>query len=201
MVDVRIATMALLLAVLGLACNPPQQNSSSTNETVETPDTPYAVAVVNPTEGNDTEGYVKFAQTDEGVRVMGMFNGLEPGMHGFHIHQYGDCTADDGTSAGGHYNPTDNPHAGPKADKRHMGDMGNIEANENGVAEVSYVDPMITLNGPNSIIGHGVILHAGKDDLESQPSGAAGPRVGCGVIGYPNPDTFESAEAGGMMNK
>ncbi len=145
-----------------------------------------AVAVVHATAGNDASGTVTFTSTDNGVRVQGELQGLSQGMHGFHIHQYGDCTADDGTSAGGHYNPTGNEHGAPADDNRHMGDMGNIEVNEDGSATIDYVDSKITLNGPNSIVGHGVIVHGGQDDLKSQPSGAAGPRVGCGVIGVAN---------------
>lgn len=146
------------------------------------------VAVVHPTEDGDATGYVTFTKVDDGVRVQGEFSGLEEGKHGFHIHQYGDCRAADGTSAGGHYNPADNPHAGPDAESRHVGDMGNLEADADGNATIDYVDSTITLNGPESIMGRGVIIHGGEDDLESQPTGAAGPRMGCGVIGVANAD-------------
>ncbi len=77
-----------------------------------------AVAVVHPTEDSEVTGTVTFAETDNGVRVQAEIEGLAEGKHGFHIHQYGDCTAPDGTSAGGHYNPADNPHAGTDAETR-----------------------------------------------------------------------------------
>ncbi|MGD2099280.1 MAG: superoxide dismutase family protein [Desulfobacterales bacterium] len=142
-----------------------------------------AVAVLHPTQGNDVRGTVTFSQMSNGVEVEADITGLSPGKHGFHIHAFGDCSAPDGKSAGGHYNPTDQPHAGPNQAKRHMGDLGNIEANNSGKAHYQRVDSHLVLNGPDSIIGRGVIVHGGTDDLKSQPSGAAGPRMACGVIG------------------
>jgi Cu-Zn family superoxide dismutase len=142
-----------------------------------------AVAVLHPTRGNNVGGTVTFTQMDGGVKVEADIMGLSPGKHGFHIHEYGDCSAGDGTSAGGHYNPTGQPHAGPDQEMRHVGDLGNVEADSNGNARYERLDSHLMLNGPDSIIGRGVIVHAGADDLKSQPSGAAGPRVACGVIG------------------
>lgn len=142
------------------------------------------VSVLHATEGNDVSGVVRFSQSDEGVRVEAEVTGLEPNStHGFHVHEFGDCTATDGTSAGGHFNPEDQPHAGPESAMRHIGDLGNITADDEGVAEADFVDPMLTFNGPNNILGRGVIVHAGEDDLESQPTGDAGSRMTCGVIG------------------
>jgi len=146
-----------------------------------------AVAVLHPTQGNDVSGTVTFTQMDNGVKVEADIKGLSPGKHGFHIHEYGDCSAADGTSAGGHYNPTGQPHAGPDQQKRHMGDLGNVEADGSGNAGYDRLDSHLRLNGPDTIIGRGVIVHAGADDLTSQPSGAAGPRVACGVIGVAKP--------------
>jgi Cu-Zn family superoxide dismutase len=142
-----------------------------------------AVAVLHPTQGNKAGGTVTFNQMSDGVKVEADLRGLSPGKHGFHIHEFGDCSAPDGKSAGGHYNPTGQPHAGPGQEKRHMGDLGNIEANNSGNAHYERVDSHLVLNGQDAIIGRGVIVHGGMDDLKSQPSGAAGPRVACGVIG------------------
>jgi Cu-Zn family superoxide dismutase len=139
-----------------------------------------AVSVVHQIGDSGVSGVVEFRDSGNGVNVTAEISGLEPGMHGFHIHTYGDCTASDGTSAGGHFNPTDNEHSSPDAEDRHMGDMGNITANEDGIATIDYVDETISMD---QIIGRGIILHAGEDDLTSQPSGAAGARIGCGVIG------------------
>ncbi len=136
-----------------------------------------AVAVLTPTEGNDLQGTVTFTQTPGGVRVQANLTGLTGTEHGFHVHQYGDCSASDGTSAGGHFNPHGADHAGPFAASRHVGDLGNSEAT------YDRVDTHLAFEGESSIIGRAVIVHGGTDDLSSQPSGAAGPRIACGVIG------------------
>jgi len=147
-------------------------------------DQPKAVAVarLNPTQGNHVQGTVFFSKETEGIRVTGDITGLTPGKHGFHIHEKGDCSAPDGSSAGGHYNPTGMPHGGPKDVEQHVGDLGNITANSEGVAKFAYTVKWFRLTGENSIIGRAVIVHAQADDLKSQPSGNAGPRVACGVI-------------------
>lgn len=142
-----------------------------------------AVAVLHPTEGNQAHGTATFTATAEGIRVVAHIEGLTPGKHGFHIHEYGDCSSGDGKSAGGHFNPEGVEHAGPDAAKRHVGDLGNITADENDVAHLEYTDRKLRLSGPHSIIGRGVIVHADPDDLTSQPTGNAGGRVACGVIG------------------
>jgi Cu-Zn family superoxide dismutase len=138
------------------------------------------VATVMQVGDSGVSGSVIFSEDDNGVAVQGSFSGLEPGNHGFHIHQYGDCRAEDGTSAGGHFNPAGNDHGAPTDEVRHMGDLGNIEANDQGMATVDYIDDTISLE---QILGRGIIIHAGEDDLTSQPTGAAGSRVACGVIG------------------
>jgi Cu-Zn family superoxide dismutase len=146
-----------------------------------------AIAVLHPTQGNDVMGTVRFSQMMDKVKVTADISGLSPGKHGFHIHQFGDCTAADGKSAGGHYNPTGQPHAGPDQKMRHMGDLGNVEADASGKAHYERLDSHLMLNGRDTIIGRGVIVHGGADDLTSQPSGDAGPRVACGVIGIAKP--------------
>lgn len=143
-----------------------------------------AIAVVNPTEGSKVKGYVSFEKAGKGVRISANIEGLSPGTHGFHIHEYGDCSSPDAVSAGGHYNPTDMPHAGPTAEKRHVGDLGNIEADKSGVARLEVTDKMLTMEGPNSIVGRSIIVHAQPDDFKTQPTGAAGGRLACGVIGF-----------------
>ncbi len=142
-----------------------------------------AVAVLHPTQGNSVEGIVQFIQTPNGVRVIADVSGLTPGKHGFHIHQYGDCSSPDAKSAGGHFNPTHQPHGAPDAPKHHIGDLGNLEADDNGKAHLDRVFPFLRLAGPTGIIGRAVIIHSGEDDLTSQPTGNAGKRVACGVIG------------------
>lgn len=142
------------------------------------------VAVVHPTEGNEVNGVIRFLKEDGGVRVIAEVHGLDPNsLHGFHIHEFGDCTAPDATSAGGHFNPFDAPHAGPDDEERHVGDLGNLETDGDGVAEMNYLDTKLTFEGAGNILGRGLVIHADEDDLESQPVGEAGARLGCGVIG------------------
>jgi Cu-Zn family superoxide dismutase len=143
-----------------------------------------AVAVVAPTLGNKCRGEVRFIQSAEGVKVMARFEGLEPNSkHAMHIHQYGDCHAADASSAGGHYNPENHPHALPETEMRHAGDLGNIQADAQGMAKVDIVAKNITISGAkNPILGRAVILHKLPDD-GSQPAGNAGDRIACGVIG------------------
>lgn len=176
----------LFLILFAVGCAQQQSQDQEMAKEESATNFTKAIAVVHPTEGNDVSGTVSFEKVEDGVRVKGDFEGLSRGRHGFHIHEYGDCSASDGTSAGGHYNPTGNKHGSPTQDDRHMGDMGNLVASEDGTGSINYVDPKIVLNGNNSIIGHAVVVHGGEDDLESQPSGAAGPRIGCGVIGIAN---------------
>jgi len=141
-----------------------------------------ASAVLSPTEGSSVEGRVVFIREEEGVRIVAEVTGLTPGKHGFHIHEYGDCSAPDASSAGGHFNPHGKPHAGPDDPERHAGDMGNLEADESGYAAYEAVNSLIELSGPNSIIGKSVIVHEKEDDLKSQPTGDAGSRQACGKI-------------------
>ncbi|MCX6134432.1 MAG: superoxide dismutase family protein [Ignavibacteriales bacterium] len=142
-----------------------------------------AIALLAPAKDKTVKGVVTFTQSDNGVKVYAHLEGLTPGKHGFHIHEFGDCTAADLTSAGGHFNPTQSSHGAPADEMRHSGDLGNIVADEKGMAILEWVDPMMQLSGPNAIIGHAVIVHAKEDDLKTQPTGNAGAREACGVIG------------------
>ena len=146
-----------------------------------------AIAVLHPTKiGGEASGTVTFTLTSEGVRVVADIHGLTPGPHGFHIHEYGDCSSPDAMSTGGHFNPTGAMHADRTARHRHVGDLGNIEADARGHARLDLIDPALTFTGPTSILGRGLIVHEKADDLRSQPAGAAGGRVACGVIGVAN---------------
>jgi Cu-Zn family superoxide dismutase len=135
------------------------------------------------TKDNTATGTVQFAQSGDKVTVSGKIINLTPGKHGFHVHEKGDCSAPDATSAGGHFNPGNSQHGGPDTAQRHGGDLGNITADENGVAKFSIEATGITVEpGPNSIVGKGLVVHKDPDDLKSQPAGNSGPRVACGVI-------------------
>ena len=146
-----------------------------------------AVAVVHGLGEHKVKGKVTFTQKADGVEIVAELTGLQPGEHGFHVHEFGDCSMADGKCAGGHFNPTGMPHGSPDSEKRHVGDFGNIKADSTGKATYKRLDTMIALNGPNSVIGRSVIVHAKADDLKTQPSGDAGDRIGCGTIGIADP--------------
>jgi len=177
-----IACTALLFSVS--ACVPSDEMAEEeTTPSQGMESITQAVAVLHPTEGNETRGVVHFVGSEHGVRIVADVEGLTPGAHGFHIHQLGNCSAPDGTSAGGHFNPEGEAHGGPTDLHRHVGDMGNLMADDMGVAHYEATDSLLAFSGAHSIIGRGIIIHAGEDDLTSQPTGAAGPRMACGVIG------------------
>jgi len=171
-----IALVFLLVGGVAAQAQTPQEKSSAPLK---------AVAVVHPTAGNKVTGTVTFTQVADGVQVRAEISGLPPGTHGFHVHEFGDCTAADAASAGAHFNPTSKPHAGPDAAERHVGDMGNVQADASGKAKLDYVDHQISLgNDQRSVLGRSVVVHAKADDLKSQPAGDSGARVACGVIGW-----------------
>lgn len=148
-----------------------------------------AVAVLYPTAGSKTTGVIHFEPMADGkIHVNGTVEGLTPNSEqAIHIHEFGDGTAPDATSAGGHYNPGGQMHGMPAQEMRHAGDLGNLKSDANGVAHMDLTVDLMTINGPkNPIIGRGVIVHAKLDD-GGQPTGNAGARVACGVIGWANP--------------
>ncbi|KAH8952422.1 hypothetical protein BDL97_09G084100 [Sphagnum fallax] len=147
-----------------------------------------AVAVLVGTAG--VSGVVHFQQEGEGpTSVTGKVEGLKPGKHGFHVHALGDTT-NGCLSTGPHFNPNNAEHGAPEDTTRHAGDLGNVTAGEDGVAEISVKDIQIPLIGANSIIGRAVVVHADPDDLGkgghelSKSTGNAGGRLACGVIGF-----------------
>lgn len=144
-----------------------------------------AEAVLKPTAGNTAKGTLTLVSGDAGVRLEGRVEGLAPGAkHGFHVHETGDCSAPDATSAGAHFNPGGHAHAGPDAAMRHLGDLGNLEADAQGVANVALTIDGATLGdgGANDLLRRAVIVHAAPDDFATQPTGNAGARIACAVI-------------------
>lgn len=141
-----------------------------------------ASCILNPTQGNKVQGVVTFTKVEGGVKIVAVVSNLTPGQHGFHIHEFGDCSAPDGSSAGGHFNPKNVQHGAPDALERHAGDLGNLVADDHGNAHYERIDKVIRLEGPDTIIGRSVVVHANADDFKTQPTGNAGGRQACGVI-------------------
>jgi Cu-Zn family superoxide dismutase len=129
------------------------------------------------------KGTVEFKEVDGGIEVTANLEGLKKGVHGFHIHEKGDCSAADAMSAGGHFNPSNHKHGAPDAEEHHEGDLGNITAGKDGKATTTITIKGVTLGeGDTSIAGKGFIIHAKPDDMKTQPTGNAGDRVACGTI-------------------
>ena len=149
--------------------------------------TERAVAVVNPTKGSKVRGRLEFVHkmgvNPEVLQISGEISGLEPNsVHGFHIHETGNCSGPNAESAGGHFNPKNMPHGGPFSSKHHAGDLGNILAGPNGVAVIDMSTEDLKLEGKDGVLNRAVIIHEKIDDLNGQPSGNAGSRLACGVI-------------------
>lgn len=147
------------------------------------PSKPGASTQLLATAGNSVTGTVDFTQRGSKVLVEADVSGLTPGEHGFHIHEKGDCSAPDATSAGGHFNPGGQAHGNPAGTAHHSGDLPMLTADASGHAKLSVEVDAITLQeGANNIIGRSVIVHQKADDYQTQPTGNSGGRVACGVI-------------------
>lgn len=135
--------------------------------------------------GSLVSGKLALVPMGDGVHITGEVGGLKPGdIRGFHIHEKGDCSAADATSAGGHFNPAAQAHGRAGQGAHHAGDTDNIVADAKGVARINAHVQGVTLGGDaaNDIAGRAVIVHAAADDYTTQPTGNAGARVACGVI-------------------
>jgi Cu-Zn family superoxide dismutase len=176
-----VSTAVLLLA--GAAHAQQMKNSEMGMMNKMHADVKKAVCVLIPSENNNVQGAITFEAVEGGVKVVADVSGLTPGKHGFHIHEYGDCCGPKFKTAGSHFMAKGEKHAGPNDPDRHIGDMGNLVADAKGNAHLSLVDNKLRLSGPNSILGRAIVVHAGADDLSTQPSGDADGRAACGTIG------------------
>jgi len=160
-------------------------NTEST-ETTKTEASDKVIVLLDPKSGTTAKGNVVFRQRSNTVSMTAVFSGMEEGEHAVHLHEKSDCSAEDGSSAGGHWNPTAQPH-GKWGDEAgyHKGDIGNFTVNANGTGTITFVTDEWCIgcgDDTKDILGKSVIVHQGTDDFTSQPSGAAGARVSCGGI-------------------
>ncbi len=166
------------------------ETSNSENEqgTIQTEPTANnrAEAILESKSGSKVKGTVEFKELDDGtIMYTASVTGLEPNtVHAMHIHEIGDCSTDDGSSAGGHWNPTNHEHGKWGEQEFHLGDIGNLVANDEGVATLSSTTKRWSLieNDSLNIIGHSIIVHEKEDDFTTQPTGNAGGRIACGII-------------------
>ena len=180
----RILPLAAALATLaGCASQPASDAAAHSAGTASS-----AHAALAPASGSLVSGTLAFVPMGDGVHVTGDIGGLAPNStHGFHIHETGDCSAADASSAGGHFNPSGEAHGRASAPHHHLGDNDNLIADANGVAHVNahFAGVVLGGGGADDIVGKAVIVHANPDDYASQPSGNAGARIACGVISAP----------------
>ena len=185
-------TCALVLAACGGESPPPLEQQPAAEQTATQPAAPAAagsslraIARMEPKSGSSVGGAVVFTAFEGPMVMGGVLDGGEPGTNAIHIHEVGDCSAPDGTSAGPHFNPAGAPHGSPDDPdgQHHAGDLGNITFDEHGQARFDRVlGTGLTFEGETGIVGRSVIVHAEPDDFETQPTGAAGARIACGVI-------------------
>ena len=176
-----LAMFGIVWMNVGMGCRETRVDSSGVDQAAR-PERLQARARLQSAAGQDVQGEVLFQETDQGVHVKVVARGLTPGMHGFHVHEVGDCSAPDFESAGEHFAPGGHAHGAPAASS-HAGDLGNVEADANGTVETEVMARHVELKaGTRSIAGRAIVIHAQPDDLTSQPSGNAGARVACGVI-------------------
>lgn len=140
---------------------------------------PAATAKLEARSGSQVAGSIGISEIPGGLRLMADVSGLTPGAHGFHVHESGDCSAPDASSAKGHYNPGSKPHGHHAGMNRHMGDMPNLIADGDGKVRVSMDILGLKLA---DIVGRSIVIHADPDDYQSQPAGNSGKRVACGTI-------------------
>ena len=154
--------------------------------TAETAAPKKITIALEPKSGSTAEGNVVFTEENGSVKMTAVLSGLTPGTHAIHIHENADCSADDGTSAGGHWNPTHEKHGKwGDAEGYHRGDIGNFEADDSGNGTITMTTDEWCIDcddDTKNIVGKGIIVHEGADDFTSQPSGDSGSRVSCGGI-------------------
>tara|TARA_R110001606_G_scaffold387155_1_gene551606 strand:+ start:261 stop:854 length:594 start_codon:yes stop_codon:yes gene_type:complete len=188
--------LALLAILVAFSCKEVKKESSSAKDEVKemmdeaktemNEQETVVKFMLEPKSDSKVKGEVTFTEEDDEVSMVAVLSGLTEGEHAIHIHQTADCTASDGSSAGGHWNPTNEPHGKWGASEGyHKGDIGNFTADADGNAKVEFSTEewCIGCDDENkNILGKGVIVHQGIDDYTSQPSGAAGARVSCAGI-------------------
>ncbi|MEO6364447.1 MAG: superoxide dismutase family protein [Luteimonas sp.] len=182
---IALLVSAYLLALSGCASAPSTTRPSTSSTAASASTAQSAAANLASASGSLVSGTLTATPMGDGVHLRGEVGGLAANStHGIHVHEKGDCSAADASSAGNHFNPAANPHGKRGSGSHHAGDMDNIIANGDGVATVDMHVKGVTLGGgaANDIAGRALVVHAMADDYRSQPSGNSGARVACGVL-------------------
>jgi len=176
-----VCCLLISISILLIGCERVQQQAGVL--LTETP-AEQAHAVIGSLNDSGVTGMAVFTQNSDQITLTAEIQGASPGLHAIHIHANGDCSAPDGTSAGGHWNPTDVAHGKWGEGEFHLGDIGNITVGEDGTGRITLTTDLweIGTGSDVDVVGKGIIVHADADDFVSQPSGNAGARIGCGVI-------------------
>jgi Cu-Zn family superoxide dismutase len=178
--------LPVLLACAGPKTSTPQPGAAASAVSAATG--PAATAVIEPRSGSSLSGSARFVSVADGkLGVHVEVQGATPGQHGVHIHEKGDCSDPKAASAGGHYNPNAGAHhGGPVTPVRHGGDLGNLEVDASGKGTLDVVVPDLSVDNPlNGVVGRSIVVHEKVDDLQTDPAGNSGNRIGCGVIQAP----------------
>lgn len=178
-VSLRTTVLAASLALVS-ACG--DDNTQNPQPPTTTP--PTAIAPLEARSNSTTTGTATFTEQNGKVTLKLDVAGATPGQHGAHIHQVGDCSAADATSAGGHWNPESHTHGAPGTGEQHLGDLGNITVGQDGkgTLTISMDEWKLGDGSTTDVVGKAVIIHADPDDFTTQPTGNSGGRVACGVI-------------------
>jgi Cu-Zn family superoxide dismutase len=171
MKNIRFAVTGLSIALASLLTGCASTPSTSA----------VARAEIGPASGSQVKGSASFTRIAGGLHLAATVSGLTPGEHGFHVHEVGDCSAPDATSAKGHYNPAGSHHGG-QGGEHHAGDMPNLVADASGNASFSADLLGLDVGAGNDVANRALVIHADPDDYKSQPAGNSGKRVACGVI-------------------
>jgi Cu-Zn family superoxide dismutase len=181
--------LAMVALVATVACGPAEEDktekvTAADGETEVETGGNYAEAMIDPLGDHQATGMAIFSEKAGEITLQLDISKATPGVHAAHIHENGDCSAPDGSSAGGHWNPTEMDHGKWGEAPFHLGDLGNIEVGADGNGSLSLTTDRWTMgtSEPNDIVGHAIIIHVKEDDFTTQPTGAAGGRIACGVI-------------------
>jgi Cu-Zn family superoxide dismutase len=182
-----VAIATLVVALAGCGGEKPAEETAESPELGAKSTVNEAVAALEPKSGSEVTGQGVFTLEGDKVTLYLSLQNLPPGVHAVHIHQFGDCSAEDGSSAGGHWNPLEMNHGKWNEAPFHLGDLGNVEADEYGNGSLTLTTSMWTIasGAADDVVGKSIVVHESEDDFTTQPTGAAGGRIACGVIAIP----------------